>query len=84
MTGTIPISSKPGNKSCVGNIKLYGPGARDGANNSYTDSTHESELTFSMSNIALFNQVTDDLILALDRLENQKEKVSLKIIGGRK
>ena len=34
-----------------------------------------------MSNIALFNQITEELISALDRLDSKEQKVSIKIRG---
>lgn len=77
------ISSKPGNKPCAENIKLRDLEGLDGADNLDTDSTCEPELTFSMDNINLFNQVVEKLISALDSLENEKQRIPLKIMRER-
>jgi hypothetical protein len=72
MTDTVFISSELKNKSCAENIKLCEVEELVNANNLNTDSICELELKFSMVNIGLFNQVVEDLISVLDRLEGAK------------
>lgn len=81
MTNTPSISSKPGNKSCadkLNNVTIYT------ASNTNTNSTCEQELTFSMDNLGLFNEVFEKLISALDRLENEKQKIPLEMMSENK